>query len=138
MIRRNGPGPWTNVHHTVETNLHDLIDVYNPGPTIEAGMTGLEILHQAAENLGRLVRDARKAGQRMRAAGAGWALSDIAISDGWLLNTANLNGCFNVTEKYRHPQYSAKKLKYLVVSQCGKSMGNSMRILKQRQRIAGH
>jgi FAD binding domain len=123
MIRRNGPGPWTNVHHTVETNLHDLIDVYNPGPTIEAGMTGLEILHQAAENLGRLVRDARKAGQRMRAAGAGWALSDIAISDGWLLNTANLNGCFNVTEKYRHPQYSAKKLKYLVVSQCGKSMG---------------
>ena len=122
-IKRHGPAPWTNIHKTVDSNLSDLIDVYNPGPTIEKGMTGIEILDHASRRLEGLVKQAHQQAMTIRAAGARWALTDIAVTDGWLINTINLNGSFNVTEKYRHPSYSKAKLKYLVVSQCGKSIG---------------
>ena len=83
----------------------------------------MAVLKLAAANLESIVRDARKAGQRVRAVGAGWALSDIAITDGWLVNTANLNGCFDVPDRFFDAQYKAEKRGFLVVCQCGQSIG---------------
>ena len=122
-IRSEGPRLWTNVHRTVKTKVAKLIDVYNPGPADAAKMGTMAVLKLAATNLEKVVRDACKAGQRVRAVGAGWALSDIAITDGWLVNTANLNGCFDVPDKYFDAQYKAEKRGYLVVCQCGQSIG---------------
>ena len=122
-IRSEGPQPWTNVHHTVKTRLAKLIDVYNPGPADAARMGNMAVLKLAAANLEKVVKDARQAGRRVRAVGAGWALSDIAITDGWLVNTANLNGCFDVPDRYFDAQYKALKRGYLVVCQCGQSIG---------------
>jgi hypothetical protein len=122
-IRSEGPRAWTNVHHTVKTRLAKLIDVYNPGPAEAGRMGNMALLKLAASNLEKVVKDARKAGQRVRAVGAGWALSDIAITDGWLVNTANLNGCFDVPDKYFDARYKAEKRGYLVVCQCGQSIG---------------
>ena len=122
-IRSEGPRRWTNVHHTVKTKLTKLIDVYNPGPLDAPRMGNMAVLRLAATNLEKIVRDARKADQHVRAVGAGWALSDIAVTDGWLVNTANLNGCFDVPDKYFHARYKANKRGYLVVSQCGQSIG---------------
>jgi FAD binding domain len=86
-------------------------------------MGSMALLKLAAANLEKVVRDAHKAGQRVRAVGAGWALNDIAITDGWLVNTANLNGCSDVPDKYFDSQYRAEKRAYLVVCQCGQSIG---------------
>ena len=86
-------------------------------------MGNMALLKLAAANLEKVVRDARKAGKRVRAVGAGWALSDIAITDGWLVNTANLNGCFDVPDRYFNAQYKTEKRGYLVVCQSGLSIG---------------
>ena len=123
FIRSEGPRSWTNVHHTVKTQLAKLFDVYNPGLADAARMGNMAVLKLAAANLESVVRDARKAGQRVRAVGAGWALSDIAITDGWLVNTANLNGCFDVPDRFFDAQYKAEKRGFLVVCQCGQSIG---------------
>ena len=122
MIRRSGPRSWENVHRTVKTRLADLIDVYNPGPT-ETAQGNFGILRQAAANFEAIIQDARKNGKRVRALGSGWALSNIAITDGWLVNTKLLNGCFDVPDKYFEENYAKENRPYLVLSQCGKSIG---------------
>ena len=122
-IRSEGPRSWTNVHHTVKTQLAKLFDVYNPGLADAARMGNMAVMKLAAANLESIVRDARKAGRRVRAVGAGWALSDIAITDGWLVNTANLSGCFDVPDRFFDAQYKAEKRGFLVVCQCGQSIG---------------
>jgi FAD/FMN-containing dehydrogenase len=121
MIRRNGAGPWRNVHVTETTRLDDLIDIDNSsssGPQ----PAGLELLTQAARDLDALVQQARAQGRRIRALGSGWALTDIAITDGWLVNTKRLNGCFDMHARYFDPAYPAAKRPHLVVAQCGISI----------------
>ena len=109
MIRRSGPRSWENVHRTVKTRLADLFDVYNPGPT-ETAQGNFGILWQAAANFEAIIQDARKNGKRVRALGSGWALSNIAITDGWLVNTKLLNGCFDVPDRILSCPSAANRL----------------------------
>jgi FAD/FMN-containing dehydrogenase len=122
MIRRNGAQKWKNVHATFEAKLDDLIDVDNSAAT-GPQPTGLALLRQAARDLDGLVQEARQQGKRIRALGSGWALTDIAVTDGWLINTKLLNGCFDISNRYFVPSYPDEKRPYLVVAQCGISIG---------------
>lgn len=121
MIRRNGPQKWKNIHSTFETHLEDLIDVDNsaPGGGIAAGW---ELFNQAARDLDKIAREARDKGKRIRALGSSWALTDIAVTDGWMVNTKLLNGCFDLGDQFFETSYPQAKRKLLVLAQCGMSI----------------
>jgi hypothetical protein len=122
MIQRRGPKTWENVHVTERVRVRDLIDVDNSAPAGERP-DWLGLLRQAARDLDGLAANARQAGVRIRALGSGWALTDIAVTDGWLINTALLNGCFDVPGHYFEAVYPQAKRSYVVVAQCGISIG---------------
>jgi hypothetical protein len=58
----------------------------------------------------------------MRALGSGWALSDIAITDGWLVNTKALNGCFELSDAFFDPGYEAALRPFVILAQAGISI----------------
>ncbi len=124
MITRRGAQKWANVHLTEKTDLVDLIDIDNSTHSERAGQPGgFAVLREAAQELDSLIQDARRQGQQIRALGAGWALTDIAVTRGWLINTKPLNGCFDVSDEYFESTYGEAKRPYLVIAQCGMSVG---------------
>ena len=75
--------PWTTKHQTHSVTVSRFYDVWNRGPG-EPWRPGLEALRA-------IVREAESAGAHLRAVGAGWSLSDAALTDGFLVNTMPLN-----------------------------------------------
>ena len=65
------------------------------------------------------IREARDAGQRILPIGAGWALSKINVTDGWLVNTKQLNGCYDIGEQYFDEAYPAAERPNVVLAQAG-------------------
>lgn len=118
MLRRNGPKAWNNAHVTFRTKVADLIDIDNVDPSGKVP-TGFALLRNAAETMRQLVLEAKAARRRLRAIGAGWALSDINITDGFLLNTKALNSRFDVIDKYFEPGVPAAVRRRIIVAQCG-------------------
>lgn len=122
MIRRNGPRVWQNIHVTHEARVKDLIDVDNSaagGPQ----PSGFALLRQAAADLDSLAREACERGTKVRALGSGWALTDVAVTEGWLVNTKLLNGCFEISDRFFASSYPAAKRPYVILAQCGMSIG---------------
>ncbi len=122
MIRRNGPRQWNNIHLTMRLQLEDLIDIDNSNARGFA-LDTCETLNQASADINNLVKEACAKKKRMRAIGSAWALSNIQVTDHWLLNTKLLNRCFEVDSNSFHPDYPAEKRPYLVIAQCGISIG---------------
>jgi hypothetical protein len=120
MIHRDDAGPqlWNGVHVTHRTTVSELINVDNVGPGGTL-LTGFEMFRQVGEDLDKLIQEARAAGTRVLALGSGWGLSKINITDGWLVNTKLLNGCYDVEEQYFDPAYPAGDRSQVVLAQCG-------------------
>jgi FAD/FMN-containing dehydrogenase len=113
-----GPQSWNGVHVTHRTTVAELIDVDNVGPQGTV-LTGFDMFRNAGESLDELIRKAREAGRRILPIGAGWALSEINITDGWLVNTKLLNGCYDVGERYFDAAYPAADRPLVVLAQAG-------------------
>ena len=113
-----GPQPWAGVHVTHRTTVAEIYDVDNVGPGGSL-LSGFEMFRHAGESLDELIRQARDAGKRVLPIGAGWALSRINVTDGWLVNTKLLNGCYDVAERYFHPDYPAENRRNVVLAQAG-------------------
>src|SRR4051794_15562352 len=77
------------------------------------------MFRHAGESLDELIGKAREAGKRVLAIGSGWALSEINITDGWLVNTKLLNGCYDIGERYFHAAYPAADRRSVVLAQGG-------------------
>ncbi|NOT07102.1 MAG: FAD-binding protein [Gemmatimonadales bacterium] len=122
MITRDGPQKWANVHVTAKAKVADLILVDNSAPAGTPQPNTLDALRQAARDLDQLVQQARQQGVRVRALGSGWALSDIAVTDGWLINTKGLNGCFEVSTKFFDTTYPDAERPFVVLAQAGISI----------------
>src|SRR5688572_15426629 len=92
---RDDPGaqPWNSIHVTHSTTVAKLVDVDNAGPKGTV-LAGFDMFRNAGESLDARIRKAREANQRILPIGSGWALSEINITDGWLVNTKLLNGCY--------------------------------------------
>ena len=109
---------WNNVHVTHRTQVAELFDVDNVGPRGNL-LSGFDMFRNAGENLDEVIREARKAGQRILAIGSGWALAGINVTDGWLVNTKLLNGCYDLTDRYFEDAYPAASRPYVVLAQGG-------------------
>ena len=113
-----GPQEWAGVHVTNRTTVAEIINVDNVGPN-GVLLSGWEMFRFAGESLDQLIRQARDAGKRILPIGSGWALSRINITDGWLVNTKLLNGCYDIGDQYLHEAYPAEKRRNLVLAQAG-------------------
>jgi FAD binding domain len=120
MIHRDDPGPqeWNGVHVTHKTTVAEVVDVDNVGSDGTL-LTGFDMFRQAGEDLDEVIREARDAEQRTLAIGSGWALSKINITDGRLVNTKLLNGCYKVGERYFDGRYPAADRRGVVLAQAG-------------------
>lgn len=132
MLRRYGPTRWENVHATFATDVHDLVDL-DASMADGAPATGMSRLRVVAADFDRLAREARAAGVGLRGLGSGWALTDIAITTGILANTKLCNGVFEVGERLFDAAYPAARRPYLVIAQCGISIGELNAYLEVRQ-----
>jgi FAD/FMN-containing dehydrogenase len=135
-----GPQPWCGVHATHHTTVAELFDVDNVGP---AGtlLAGFEMFRHAGDSLDGLIRDARDAGKRVLAIGSGWALSQINITDGWLVNTKLLNGCYDIGERYFEAAYPAEDRPGVVLAQAGMQIAELnayLELTRPRNRRALH
>jgi FAD/FMN-containing dehydrogenase len=121
MIHRDDRGPksWAGVHVTHRTTVAEIFDIDNIGRN-DTLLTGFEMFRFAGQSLDALIQEARAAGnKRILPIGSGWALSDNNITDGWLVNTKLLNGCYDVGERYFHDGYPAGDRSNVVLAQCG-------------------
>ncbi|HEX6652099.1 MAG TPA: FAD-binding protein [Thermoleophilaceae bacterium] len=113
----SGPQPWSGVHVTHRT-VAEIFNVDNVGPD-NTLLTGFEMFRFAGEDLDRKISAARDAGKRILPIGAGWALSKINITDGWLVNTKPLNSCYDIGERYFDAAYPAADRRNVVLAQAG-------------------
>jgi FAD/FMN-containing dehydrogenase len=113
-----GAQEWSGVHVTHWTTVAEIYNVDNVGPARKL-LTGFDMFRYAGESLDALIRKARDAGKRVLPIGAGWALSRINITDGWLVNTKLLNGCYDVGEGYFDDDYPATNRRNVVLAQAG-------------------
>lgn len=113
-----GPQSWTGVHVTHRTTVAEIFDVDNVGPDGTL-LTGFDMFRHAGESLDTLIGEARDAGKRVLPIGAGWALSKINVTDGWLVNTKLLNGCYDIGGRYFDDAYPAGDRRNVVLAQAG-------------------
>ncbi|MBK9722730.1 MAG: hypothetical protein IPO78_14125 [Saprospiraceae bacterium] len=138
MIRRNGPVKWSNIHVTVTQTVEDLIDIDNSNTT-GFTPTKIELLNQASSDINNLIQEARLKKKRIRAIGSAWALSNIQVTENWLLNTKLLNACFELENNWFHATYPNEKKNLLVITQCGISIAELnvyLELPKNRNQIA--
>jgi FAD/FMN-containing dehydrogenase len=113
-----GAQEWSGVHVTHRTTVAEIFNVDNVGPDGTL-LAGFDMFRYAGESLDALIQEARDAGKRILAIGAGWALSKINITDGWLVNTKLLNGCYDIAERYFDDAYPAADRRNVVLAQAG-------------------
>lgn len=120
MIVRRGPRKWKNIHTTFEVDLEDMIDVNN---AVENGtLAGLEFFKQTAKDIDDLIQEAKNQGKEIRALGSAWALTDIHLTDKWIINTKLLNQIFDLTDRNFHDTFPVEKRSYIILAQCGVSI----------------
>ena len=121
MIVKTGPRKWQNIHVTYKTEVENLINVDNSKP---AGgiVSGFELFTQAAKDIDSLILEAKNQGKKIRAIGAAWALTDIHLTDSWLINTKLLNGCIDLPDINFVDSFPAEKKSLVVLAQCGISV----------------
>ena len=129
-----GPQAWAGVHVTHRTTVAGIYNVDNVGPHGRL-LTGWEMFRYAGEELDCLIRHARDAGARILPIGSGWALSKINITDGWLVNTKLLNGCYDVSDKYFDDAYPAERRGNLVLAQAGMQIAELNTFLELLPRV---
>ncbi len=113
-----GAQAWAGVHVTHRTTVAEIFNVDNVGPD-RVLLSGWDMFRNAGESLDVLIRQARDAGKRILPIGSGWALSRINITDGWLVNTKLLNGCYDIADQYFDPAYPAGQRRNVVLAQAG-------------------
>lgn len=120
MVRAESVGAqeWSGVHVTHRTTVAEIFNVDNVGPAGNL-LAGFDMFRHAGESLDALIGAARDAGRRVLPIGAGWALSRINITDGWLVNTKLLNGCYDIGERYFAEAYPATGRRNVVLAQAG-------------------
>ncbi|MBK8837124.1 MAG: FAD-binding protein [Anaerolineae bacterium] len=124
------------MHETFPTTVAEIYNVDNVGPHGSL-LSGWEMFRRAGEDLDALIQQARAARKRILPLGAGWALSKINITNGWLVNTKLLNGCFDVSDKYFDPAYPAEGRPNLVLVQAGMQIAELNTYLELLPRVEG-
>ena len=120
---------WTNRHNTFTQSIDNLFDIAN-------GDTGSTINDYNATTaaIQSLIGRAISENKSLRALGGGWSFSNVAATDGWIVNTKQLNMLFNITNPQSiSPQYQGSH-NQLLFAQCGNSVQELNTWLKNNNR----
>jgi hypothetical protein len=93
-ITSTGPLEWVNSHGNITAHVTRLFDLRNP--LIAGNQSTIEAYNVMTPALQELVAQAQAANVRLRAAGAGWSLSEAPVTEGWMLNTQPLDLTFRL------------------------------------------
>src|SRR5712691_7348651 len=107
---------WQNWHQTFSQPVKQLLDVWNANPEVP----DLETYAGTTRGLQKLIRQAVRDGDSVRALGGGWSFSPVAATDGIIINTKPLNYGFTLAQS-AHPQYRGDPAN-LFFAQCGMSI----------------
>jgi hypothetical protein len=119
-----GDKVWINRHETVKQPVDNIFTILN-GDTgnvvndYNATTAAIQVL------LGKAIHD----GKTLRALGGCWSFSDIAATDGWLVNTMGLNMVFTISSRSISPSYKGNG-DQLLFAQCGNSVQELNRFLE--------
>lgn len=81
--------PWTNWHQTVVQPIKGVFNLWYPSdkPRYDS-----KTINRCTVQLQKALAEAKAAGAHVRALGRGWSLSNVAATDGWLIDMSRLNG----------------------------------------------
>jgi hypothetical protein len=105
---------WDNWHHSVGGRVARFIHIWNDVPN----RSSVDSYNKTTAALQRIMQEAMDANRNLRGLGGGWSFSPVALTDGVLINTRNLNYQFNVPAHLVHPAYPGLP-ENLVFAQCG-------------------
>ncbi|MES2777196.1 MAG: FAD-binding protein [Bacteroidota bacterium] len=116
LIKPTNLKSWTSRHATFTQKLDNLLEMRN-------GDTGnvTEDYNAMTRIILDLVGKAIKANVRIRALGGGWSFTKVAATEGWLLDTKQLNMVFNIGKASVSTAYKGSNTN-LVFAQCGNSV----------------
>lgn len=114
----NPPDPWENAHQNFKHR-------FRPGASYELVIdntrTDLADYLRTTENMMWLIEDAIEKRGSIRAMGSNWSFSNVAMCDGGMIQTKNLNLLFQIGNSSLSPAYKDKggKAEDLMLVQCG-------------------
>ena len=115
---------WINRHETLEQPVDNIFTIIN-------GDTGNMVNDYNATTvaiqglIGRAINEVKT----LRALGGCWSFSDIAATNGWLVNTMGLNMLFNISVSSISAAYQGNR-NQLLFAQCGNSVQELNRFLE--------
>jgi hypothetical protein len=120
----SGDKSWINRHETFTQAVEDIF-------TIQNGDSGnlLDDYNATAQAVAGLIGRAVAEKKSLRALGGCWSFSDIAATDGWLVNTMGMNMLFNITPGSISDRYTGNR-EQLLLAQCGNSVQELNRYLE--------
>ncbi len=119
---------WSNRHQTVNQRLSGIYDIYNIDNDNK-----LETYNAATENLKWLVGRAETKGFRLHALGGGWSLSNVGMTQDYLVNTKQLRLMFSISKDRLVAKYPGKASNLRLV-QCGNSITRLNRKLREEKK----
>src|SRR4051812_44047719 len=107
---------WENRHHTFKQSIDNLFDAIN-------GDTGDVIAdyNNMTIEIQKKVGDAIQSNKRLKVLGGGWSFTKIATTDGWMVDSKQMNMTANVSAQSIAPNYTGDKSQ-LLFAQCGNSV----------------
>ena len=127
-ITSTGPQNWVNAHGNITAPVAQLIDLRNP--LTPGNQSTIEAYNAMTAALQDLITQALAANVRLRAAGAGWSLSEAAVTDGWLLNTQPLDFTFRLDSQVVSAE-AQDRTAHLRFVQCGVGIAQLSALLRQ-------
>lgn len=122
--------PWLNCHenfsHRFTTNAS-----WQPHHGDGGALSNFELYKRATENLQWAIGEAIDNNRTLRAIGANWSFSDVAMCSGGMLQTKKLDLVFNVDDVFVAPWVAAgKKSESLKFVECGVQMSRLNKLLE--------
>jgi hypothetical protein len=122
--------PWLNCHENFKHHFTSNAS-WRPNHT-GVGISDSDLYKRATENLQWAIGEAIDKGQTLRAIGANWSFSKVAMCTGGMLQTKGLDLIFNIDDPLVVPAYIAagKKSSNLKFVECGVQMARLSRNLE--------
>lgn len=119
---------WENRHHTFTQHIDNLFDAIN-GITddVVSDYNNMTIAIQ------QMIANAIQNNKRLKVLGGGWSFTKIATTDGWMIDSKQMNLTINVGPQNLSAQYKGDKTQVLF-AQCGNSVKELNDLLKQKSR----
>ena len=124
QVIATGDKTWINRHETFTQPVDNIYTILN-------GDSG-DLLYDYRATVSAvqdLIGKAMAEGKTLRALGGCWSFSDIAATDGWLVNTMGLNMLFTISAQSISGNYAGNR-DQLLFAQCGNSVQELNRYLE--------